>query len=122
MKELFEYIYENDIYINFPVKYKIIYGFILEESDLYIHDDLNLYESKITKLPDNLVISGWLNLFRVKIKKLPENLRVYNNLYLYETKIFKLPDSLNVGDYIYVDRSKMKNIITNNPKFADKIR
>jgi hypothetical protein len=62
---------------------------------------LDLSNTKITELPDNLRVGGYLNLRGTKIKKLPENLTVGGNLYLEGTSIVKLPRSLKVKGEIY---------------------
>jgi hypothetical protein len=59
--------------------------------------DLNLYNTEITTLPDNLKVGGNLNLPNTKITTLPDNLKVGGNLDLPYTKITTLPDNLKVG-------------------------
>jgi hypothetical protein len=67
----------------------------------YIKDggkgDLNLRNTPITSLPDNLNVGGNLYLYGTKITSLPDNLNVGGGLYLYNTPITSLPDNLNVG-------------------------
>ncbi len=67
----------------------------------YIKDgskgDLNLRNTPITSLPNNLNVGGYLNLGNTPITSLPNNLNVGGNLDLYNTKITSLPDNLKVG-------------------------
>jgi hypothetical protein len=67
--------------------------------NIEVKGDLDLYETDITKLPDNLRIEGYLDLRRTPITKLPDNLSVGGVLDLYDTQIIKLPENLSVeGD------------------------
>jgi hypothetical protein len=59
--------------------------------------DLNLGDTPITSLPDNLTVQGILDIEGTKITSLPDNLRVGGDLYLHYTKITSLPDNLRVG-------------------------
>ena len=60
-------------------------------------DNLNLSNTKITSLPDNLTVGGGLFLCNTKITSLPDNLTVGGGLDLSNTKITSLPDNLAVG-------------------------
>ena len=59
--------------------------------------DLNLFETPIQSLPDNLRVGGYLFLANTSIQSLPDNLRVGGSLYLNNTPIQTLPDNLEVG-------------------------
>jgi len=67
----------------------------------YIKDggkgDLNLYNTKITSLPQGLTVGGYLDLYNTKITSLPQGLTVGDYLDLYNTKITSLPQDLKVG-------------------------
>ena len=65
--------------------------------------DLDLYNTKITSLPDNLSVGGNLDLRYTKITSLPDNLSVGGDMYLSNTKITSLPDNLSVKGEIYKD-------------------
>jgi len=43
--------------------------------------NLDLHDTQITELPDNLWIRGYLDLRRTKITKLPDNLKVEGTIY-----------------------------------------
>ena len=58
---------------------------------------LNLENTPITSLPDNLTVGGYLNLENTKITSLPDNLKVGGDLNLYNTPISSLPNNLKVG-------------------------
>jgi len=66
----------------------------LNESDLYVNSNLNLFDSKITCLPDNLTVNGNLNLSYSNIKSLPNNLIVLRDLSICSTAIVDLPDDI----------------------------
>ena len=57
----------------------------------YIKDggegDLDLNNTSITSLPDNLKVGGYLDLVDTKITSLPNNLKVGGSLYLNSTPI-----------------------------------
>lgn len=65
-------------------------------------EGLNLYGSKIKKLPDNLVIDGDLSVMMTHIESLPNNLTVVGNLNIQRTKIQRYPDDLKVLGSIYI--------------------
>jgi len=65
--------------------------------NLQVGGNLNLDNTKITSLPDNLQVGGNLNLNNTPITSLPNNLKVGGDLNLYNTKITSLPDNLQVG-------------------------
>jgi hypothetical protein len=67
---------------------------------------LNLRGTKITSLPDNLTVGGNLNLMNTKITSLPDNLTVGGNLDLENIQITSLPDNLTVGGYLYLYGTK----------------
>lgn len=80
--------------------------------------DLNLSETEIISLPENLTVGGYLNLSGTKITSLPENLTVGGGLYLSETEItnktnYKILENgkCKAGEYIYSD-----NILTHIKK------
>ena len=61
---------------------------------------LDLTESEIEYLPDNLIVHGFLSLRGSKVKKLPENLIVEDFLDINETQLSDIPKSLIVkGDF-----------------------
>jgi hypothetical protein len=58
--------------------------------------DLDLRNTQITSLPDNLAVNGSLDLRNIQITSLPDNLTVKGSLWLNNTKITSLPDNLTV--------------------------
>jgi len=84
-----------------PFEYKIKNNLPLNESDLYVNGDLNLFKSNITYLPDNLKVDGYLDLFQSKIRYLPNNLTINGNLDMSYTEITSLPDNLIVNGWLY---------------------
>ena len=71
-----------------------------------IDGDLNLRDTKITSLPDNLTVGGYLDLKNTPITSLPDNLTVGDDLYPSGTKITSLPDNLTVGGNLYLRRTQ----------------
>jgi hypothetical protein len=69
----------------------------LKYGEINVKSDLNLYNTPITSLPDNLKVGGDLYLRNTKITSLPDNLQVGGDLDLHNTKITSLPDNLKVG-------------------------
>ena len=64
---------------------------------------IDLSNTKVTSLPDNLNVIWGLDLSDTSIASLPDNLRVGVDLYLKGSKITSLPDSLSVGGEIFKD-------------------
>ena len=79
-----------------------ILGVRLEDKDgkLYYGGYLDLRNTQITALPDNLTVGGSLNLRNTQITALPDNLTVGGYLDLENTQITALPDNLTVGGYL----------------------
>ena len=74
---------------------------------------LDLSFTSITSLPDNLKhVGGYLDLYNTKITKLPDNLTVGGSLYLYNTPITKLPDNLTVGGWLDLNNTPITTIPT----------
>ena len=80
-------------------KFKEETGYTLEYNDgLYIYGgSLDLRDTQIQSLPDNLNVGGYLDLRDTQIQSLPANLIVGGNLYLQGTQIKSLTDNLTVG-------------------------
>ena len=66
-------------------------------NDLKVGGSLALYNTSITSLPNNLEVGGFLSLSNTPITSLPDNLKVEGDLYLYNTPITSLPNNLKVG-------------------------
>jgi hypothetical protein len=90
-------------------------GYKLEVRDgkPYYGGYIYLYKSKITKLPDNLVVRGYLDICKTKITKLPKNLVVGGYLDLSYTKVSKLPENLVVGGYLNLYGTKITELPDN---------
>lgn len=68
-----------------------------ENGRYYYYGNLNLRDTLITQLPDNLTVSRSLDLSNTPIAQLPKNLVVGECLKIDETLITELPDNLIVG-------------------------
>ena len=66
------------------------------ENRYYYPDDLDLSETRITTLPENLSVGGDLDLSYSDITTLPENLSVGGSINLCGTRISSLPNNLSV--------------------------
>ena len=75
--------------------------------------NLELSNTQITSLPDNLKVGGDLNLSNAPITSLPDNLEVGGGLYLHNTQITSLPDNLEVGGDLYLSDSKITSLPDN---------
>jgi hypothetical protein len=76
--------------------------------------DLDLYKASITSLPDNLTeIEGNLDLIHTPITSLPSNLTVGGALNLEYTLITSLPDNLSVGRSLYLSKNKITSLPNN---------
>ncbi len=66
--------------------------------------DLDLSTTNITKLPNDLYVTGSLNLYECEqLTKLPDNLYVGDYLNISYTNITEFPDNLYVGFDLYID-------------------
>jgi hypothetical protein len=83
----------------------------------YIKDgskgDLDLGNTKITSLPDNLKVGGYLDLGYTPITSLPGNLKVGGGLDLGDTPVNSLPDNLEVGGNLYLGNTKITSLPDN---------
>ena len=78
------------------------------------HGNLNLEDTLITSLPNNLLkVGGYLNLRNTQITSLPDNLEVGESLYLSYTPITLLPNNLKVNGNLELFRCKIKSIPDN---------
>ena len=83
-------------------------------NDLYVTGDLDLAHCKqLTKLPDKLYVGGFLDLANTNITSLPNNLYVNDWLDLENCKqITELPNNLYVGGYLYIRNTLLVNKYT----------
>ena len=93
-----------------------------KSSDKYVINDdlsidynswLNLENTKITKLPNNLTVNGYLNLTNTNITELPDNLNVHGSLYLENTNITELPDNLTVKGSLDLENTNITKLPDN---------
>ena len=103
LKRIFEFLEEKEEH-KVPFIFKVKCEIPLTEEDLNIEGDLNLFDSKITSLPEGLEVGGYLDLSFSRVELLPEGLKVGRNIYLSETlKIYKAWEIRNMikpGGYI----------------------
>ena len=81
--------------------------------NLKVGGDLNLRGARITSLPENLIVGGWLDLYGTPITSLPDNLTVGGSLYLSDTQITSLPDNLTVGGSLNLNGTPITSLPDN---------
>ena len=83
-------------------------------NDLYVTGDLELVHCKqLTKLPDKLYVEGNLILENCnQLTKLPDNLYVKESLALDGTNITELPNNLYVGCNLYIENTPLASKYT----------
>ena len=69
--------------------------------------DLDLSNTQITSLPQDLKVGGGLYLKNTKITSLPQGLKVVGSLDLRNTKITSLPNNLKVGESLYLKNTPL---------------
>ena len=83
----------------------------ITEEELNI-DDLDLSESTIIYLPDNLTVEGDLDLSDTKIKSLPDNLTVTGTLYSIRNGVQSIPNNLKIGGNFYIWETPLGSTMT----------
>jgi len=71
---------------------------------------LSLYCADITHLPKSLSVFGDMSIRNTNITHLPDNLEVGGNLDIRNTNVTQLPDDLYVGDDLYIEDTNITNI------------
>ena len=103
-----QYKYKGDLHLENSIITKL-------PNDLYVTGNLALYNcKKLTNLPDKLYVIGGLYLGDLNIKELPNNLYVDYNLGLYNcTELTELPNDLYVGRDLYIHNTPLADKYTN---------
>ena len=78
-----------------------------------VEGSLDLSNTNISKLPDNLTVNGSLCLRNTNISKLPDNLTVGGYLYLSNTNISELPDNLTVNGWLDLSNTNISKLPDN---------
>ena len=71
---------------------------------------LDLRNTSIKELPENLTVKGNLNLAETPIKELPKDLSVGGSLWLANTNVDKLPENLTVGGDLNLSHTPIKEL------------
>ncbi|WP_074013700.1 hypothetical protein [Candidatus Sodalis sp. SoCistrobi] len=71
--------------------------YAIDGDKIVVAENLDLCDTDITSLPDNLIACGWLDLSGTSITRLPNNLSISGGLNLRYTDITRLPNNLSVG-------------------------
>ena len=119
MIKLLDILKENKILVprRSPEERSKNYQIVLQKKiQQYIKDggkgDLDLTNTPITSLPDNLQVGGDLYLYNTKITSLPNNLQVGGFLNLSNTPITSLPDNLQVGGDLDLENTPLSKKYT----------
>ena len=85
-------------------------------NDLYVRGSLRLTACKqITKLPDKLYVTGYLDLSNCKqLTELPNNLYVRHTFWLDDSNIAEIPDNLYVGGSLFITNTPLANNYTDD--------
>ena len=94
---LFKFIESKRKQYHVPLRYKLINNLPVTKDELNVRGSLNLNNTPIQSLPNNLKVNRSLNLSRTQITSLPDDLKVGWSLLLSHTLIQSLPDNLKVG-------------------------
>ena len=86
---------------------------ILPDLSIKVNGNLDLSNTQITSLPDNLTVEGWLDLSNTQITSLPDNLTIGGDLYLRNTPITSLPDNLSVGRNLNLSNTQITSLPDN---------
>ncbi len=113
LKRIFEFLEEKEQQ-NPPFLWKYKNNIRLIEKDLNIEGDLNLFDSKITSLPEGLKVGGDLYLNNSLIKSIPKGLKVGRDLDISFTHIESLPRGLKVHGDLYLNDSDLHRNIDYN--------
>jgi hypothetical protein len=118
IEKLFEFIKERRGY-DYPLRYKLLKGIELTEGDLTVNGDLDLTNSKLSSLPDNLRVKGdmWLD-YSDRIFSLPDNLHVGSWLDLDYSLVEEIPNNLKVGDFLSIHSTPLLRI----NRYIDRIK
>ncbi len=86
---------------------------ILPDLSIKVNGNLDLSNTQITSLPDNLSVGRNLNLSNTQITSLPDNLTIGGDLYLSNTQITSLPDNLSVGRNLNLSNTQITSLPDN---------
>ena len=81
---------------------------------IFIDGDLDLAESNIKVLPDNLEVKNDVYLDDcIKLKSLGNNFKVGQTLFLDESSIEELPDDIQIGESLFLRNAPIKKLPNN---------
>jgi len=91
-----------------PIGVKFIYApNELTDEELNVEGDLDLANTPLTSLPDNLQVGNGLYLQNTPITSLPDNLSVGISLHLFGTSISSIPSNLKVEFHLYLRQTPL---------------
>ena len=105
-KTILENVFRND-------SEKLTRVFNKQYDKVIINGDLDLRDTQIQSLPDNLHVGGSLYLQGTPIQSLPDNLHVGGSLYLRGTPIQSLPDNLHVEGDLFLGKTPIQSLPNN---------
>ena len=114
-KTILENVFRND-------SEKLTRVFNKQYDKVIINGDLDLRDTQIQSLPDNLHVGGSLYLRGTPIQSLPDNLHVEGDLFLGKTPIQSLPNNLDVKGTIYIKGTPLNDNDELVKKYEEKYR
>ena len=82
--------------------------YAIESDKVIVDGNLDLSNTPIKTLPENLTVGGWLDLSNTQIQVLPEGLTVGGTLDLRNTPIKTLPENLTAGGWLNLSNTPIQ--------------
>ena len=109
---LFKFIESKRKQYHVPLKLILINNLPLPKDDLNVKGNLDLSNTQIKSLPNNLKINGSLSAADSPMPELPDNLTVKRHIYISNTPIKSLPNNLKVGKDLYLSNTPISKKYT----------
>jgi hypothetical protein len=90
--------------------WKLNFGDPLTKEDLIVDGDLDLTDSTLKSLPDNLEVKGRMITRFSKIEELPKGLKVDGSLELSHSIIKNIPNDIKIGASLYLHNTKITSL------------
>ena len=90
--------------------WKLKFNEPLTKDDLVVNGDLDLTDSTLKSLPDNLEVKGGMLTRFSRIEELPKGLKVGGTLDLSYSRIKNIPDDIKIGNSLYLHNTKITSL------------
>ncbi len=81
-----------------------------ENGGWYVAGNLDLSNTSVRVIPDNLQVEGNFDLSNTPVRKIPGTLKVGGNFDLSNTKVRVIPDTVEVGGSLHLRATQVKKI------------